>query len=59
MIPTSSRQANKMNRNALYAIIGILIVAAGVLGYEWYAEREKTDRVEIDIGKSGLSIEKK
>ncbi len=48
-----------MSRNALLAIIGILVVAAGVLGYEWYAEREKSDRVEINIGKSGLSIEKK
>jgi predicted negative regulator of RcsB-dependent stress response len=48
-----------MNRNALYAIIGVLIVAAGVLGYQWYAERQKTDRVEIDVGKNGLSIEKK
>jgi hypothetical protein len=48
-----------MNRNALYAIIGLLVVAGGFMGYQWYAERQKTDRVEIDIGKNGLSIEKK
>ncbi len=48
-----------MNRNALYAIIGILVIGAGILGYELYTERQKTDRVEIDVGKNGLSIEKK
>jgi hypothetical protein len=48
-----------MNRNALYAIIGLLVVAAAVLGYELYAERQKSDRLEIDVGKNGLSIEKK
>jgi len=48
-----------MSRNALYAVIAVLVVAGGVLGYELYAERQKTDRVEIDVGKNGLSIEKK
>jgi hypothetical protein len=48
-----------MSRNALYAIIALLVVAGGFIGYQWYAERQKTDRVEIDIGKNGLSIEKK
>ena len=48
-----------MNRNALYAIVCVLVLAGGFLGYQWYAERQKTDRVEIDIGKSGLSIERK
>jgi len=48
-----------MSRNAFYAVIAVLVVAGGVLGYELYAERQKTDRVEIDVGKNGLSIEKK
>ena len=48
-----------MSRNAPYAVIAVLVVAGGVLGYELYAERQKTDRVEIDVGKNGLSIEKK
>jgi hypothetical protein len=48
-----------MSRKALYAVIAVLVVAGGVLGYELYAERQKTDRVEIDVGKNGLSIEKK
>lgn len=48
-----------MNRNALYLIIGILIVAAVTMGYQLYGERQKTDRIEIDVGKHGISIEKK
>jgi hypothetical protein len=48
-----------MNRNALYAIICLLVVACGFMGYLWHVERQKTNRVEIDIGKNGLSIEKK
>ncbi len=48
-----------MSRNALYAIIAVLVVGGGFLGYELYSERQKTDRVEIDVGKNGLSIEKK
>jgi hypothetical protein len=47
-----------MSRNALYAIIAVLIVAGGVLGYELYAQRQKTDSVEIDVGKHGLTIQK-
>jgi len=48
-----------MSRSALYLIIGVLVVAGGVIGYQLYAERQKTDRVEIEVGKNGLSIEKK
>ena len=48
-----------MSRNALYLIIGILIVAAVTMGYQLYGERQKTDRIEIDVGKHGISIEKK
>jgi len=48
-----------MSRSALYLIIGVLVVAGGVMGYQLYAERQKTDRVEIEVGKNGLSIEKK
>jgi hypothetical protein len=48
-----------MSRNALYAIIAILVIAGGVLAYQLYAEHQKTDGVEIDVGKNGLSIQKK
>jgi magnesium-transporting ATPase (P-type) len=48
-----------MNRNVLYLIIGALIVAVAVFGYQLYQERQKTTGIDINIGKSGISIEKK
>jgi predicted negative regulator of RcsB-dependent stress response len=48
-----------MNRNALYLIIGVLIIAGVAMGYQLYSERQNTERIVIDVGKSGISIEKK
>ena len=48
-----------MNRNVLYLVIGALIVAAGVVGYLLYQERQKTSGIEINVDKSGISVEKK
>jgi len=47
-----------MSRNILFLIIGALIVVVTVLGYQFYQERQKTG-IEINVGKSGISIEKK
>jgi hypothetical protein len=48
-----------MNRNILYAVIAVLGVAAVVFGYQLYQERQKTTGVEINVGKSSITIEKK
>jgi len=48
-----------MNRNVLYAIIGVLAIAAAIFAYQLYQERQKTTSIEINVGKSGISIEKK
>ena len=48
-----------MNRNILYLVIGVLAVAAVVFGYQLYQERQKTTGIEINVGKGGISIEKK
>jgi RsiW-degrading membrane proteinase PrsW (M82 family) len=48
-----------INRNVLYLVIGALAVAVAVLGYRFYQERQHPAGVEIDIGKGGISIEKK
>ena len=48
-----------MNRNALYLVIGGLAVVAVVFGYQLYQEQQKTTGIEINVGKSGISIEKK
>ncbi len=45
-----------MNRNALYPILGALAVAVVILGYLYYQEQQKSG-IEINIGKSGVSIE--
>jgi hypothetical protein len=54
-----ARDNQDMNRNVLYLVIGALVVAAGVFGYMLYQERQKTTGIEINVGKSGISIEKK
>jgi hypothetical protein len=48
-----------MSRNVLFLVIGVLAVAALVLGYQYYREQQKTSGVHIDVGKGGASIETK
>jgi hypothetical protein len=48
-----------MNRNILYAIVGALVVAVGVLGYNLYQERKKPEGLSINVGPGGLKIENK
>ena len=48
-----------MNRNVLYLAIAVLAVASAVIGYQLYQERQKTTGIQINVGKSGISIEKK
>lgn len=47
-----------MNRNILFAIIGVLAVGAAILGYQLYDRRNNTS-IEISIDKGGISIEKR
>jgi len=48
-----------MNRNILYLVIGVLAIVTVVIGYQLYQERQKTTGIEINVGKTGISIEKK
>jgi len=49
-----------MNRsNVLYLVVGALVVAVAVLGYQLYKERKQPEGVQIQIGPGGVSIEKK
>jgi predicted negative regulator of RcsB-dependent stress response len=48
-----------MNRNVLYIVIGALAVVVGVVGYQLYQERQQSSGVEINVGKGGITIEKK
>jgi RsiW-degrading membrane proteinase PrsW (M82 family) len=47
------------NRNVLYLIIGALIVAVGVLGYNFYQTNKEPEGLQINVGPDGLKIKTK
>ena len=47
------------NRNVLYLIIGVLVVAVGVLGYNLYQAKKQPEGVQINVGPDGLKIQSK
>jgi RsiW-degrading membrane proteinase PrsW (M82 family) len=47
------------NRNVLYLIIGALIVAVAVLGYNVYQTRKQPEGLQINVGPNGLKIQSK
>lgn len=46
-----------MKRNGLYAIIAVLAVVAGVLGYKVYQDQQRSTGIDIKIGEQGISVE--
>jgi hypothetical protein len=53
------RRAMPGNRNIMYLIIGALIVAVGVLGYNLYQTKKEPEGLQINVGPSGLKIQNK
>ena len=47
------------NRNLMFLIIGALIVAVGVLGYNLYETKKQPEGLQINVGPSGLKIQDK
>ncbi|MEO6840702.1 MAG: hypothetical protein ABI192_08050 [Bradyrhizobium sp.] len=47
------------NRNVLYLIIGILVIAVGGLGYNLYQAKKEPDGLQINVGPNGLKIQSK
>ena len=47
------------NRNVLYLIIGVLVVAIGVLGFNLYQAKKQPEGLQINVGPNGLKIESK
>lgn len=45
-----------MNRNALYAIIGVLVAALVVVGVMYYQDQQ-TASLEIEFGQDGISVD--
>lgn len=46
-----------MNRNGLYTIIAVLLIAVIGVGIYAYREQQKPDGVEIKIGRDGVSVQ--
>jgi hypothetical protein len=55
--PTETRMQG--NRNILYLIIGALVVAVGVLGYNLYQTKKEPEGLQINVGPNGLKIQNK
>ena len=47
------------NRNIVHPIIGALIVAVDVLGYNLYQSKKQPKGLQINVGPSGLKIQNK
>jgi hypothetical protein len=47
------------NRNIMFLIIGALIVAVGVLGYNLYQTKKQPEGLQINVGPNGLKIQNK
>ena len=47
------------NRNVMYLIIGVLVVAVGVLSYNLYQAKKQPEGVQINLGPDGLKIKSK
>jgi hypothetical protein len=45
--------------NILYLVIGALVIAVAVLGYQLYDAKKQPSGVHINLGERGLSIEGK
>jgi hypothetical protein len=53
-------QAMVMSRdNLLYLVIGALVVAVALLGYQLYETKKEPTGVHVNLGEKGLSIESK
>src|ERR1700694_322154 len=48
-----------INRNILYLVVGALIVAVGVLGYNLYQTKKEPEGLQINLGPNGLKIQNK
>lgn len=46
-----------MNRNALYAVIGILVIAVVALGLAYESETDGDARLSIGADENGISVE--
>ena len=43
----------------LFLVIGALVIVVAIMGYELYQDRKQPEGMRIDVGPSGVKIEKK
>ena len=53
------RMQRGLSRNVLYVLVGALVVVVAVLGYQLYQDRKEPKGMQINVGPSGITIEKK
>jgi len=47
------------NRNVLYLIIGVLVVAVVVLSFNLYQAKQRPEGLQINVGPDGVKIRNK
>jgi hypothetical protein len=47
------------NRNMLYVIIGALLLAVAVLGFNLYQAKKQPEGLQINVGPDGVRIQNK
>jgi predicted negative regulator of RcsB-dependent stress response len=47
------------NRNILYVVVGVLVVAVAVLGYNLYQAKKQPEGLQINVGPGGVKIQSK
>ena len=48
-----------LSRNVLYMLVDALVVVVAVLGYQLNQDRKEPKGMQINVGPSGITIEKK
>jgi hypothetical protein len=56
---TSEGFATVTRSNLLYLIVGALVIAVAVMGYQLYQDRHQPEGLDIKVGPGGLSIQGK
>jgi hypothetical protein len=47
------------NRNMMFLIVGALVAVIAILSYKVYEDNREPKGVQLNIGPSGISVEKK
>ncbi len=47
------------NRNILYVVVGVLVVAVAVLGYNLHQAKKQPEGLQINVGPGGVKIQSK